>query len=100
MAAKYCNMCQRPVEPKRVIGVGTLLLAILTAGLALLLIPFYQKRCPVCKGSSLTDKPEPGQDGLRAPSPDTHVKCPDCRELVLKDARVCKHCGCKLMPVV
>lgn len=32
------------------------------------------------------------------PSPDTHVKCPDCRELILKDARVCKHCGCKLLP--
>lgn len=32
------------------------------------------------------------------PSPDTHVKCPDCRELILKDARVCKHCGCKLVP--
>jgi hypothetical protein len=24
---------------------------------------------------------------------DTHVKCPDCRELVLKDARKCEHCG-------
>jgi len=33
-----------------------------------------------------------------APSPDTHVKCPDCRELVLHDARICKHCGCKLVP--
>ena len=33
-----------------------------------------------------------------APSPDTHVKCPDCRELVLREARVCKHCGCKLVP--
>lgn len=32
------------------------------------------------------------------PTPDTHVKCPDCRELVLNDARVCKHCGCKLTP--
>lgn len=32
------------------------------------------------------------------PTPDTHVRCPDCRELVLKEARVCKHCGCKLMP--
>lgn len=28
----------------------------------------------------------------------THVRCPDCRELVLKDAKVCKHCGCKLIP--
>jgi hypothetical protein len=32
------------------------------------------------------------------PSPETHVKCPDCKELVRKDANVCKHCGCKLTP--
>jgi hypothetical protein len=32
------------------------------------------------------------------PTPATHVKCPDCAELVLKDARVCKHCGCRLTP--
>jgi hypothetical protein len=32
------------------------------------------------------------------PSPKTHVKCPDCKEFVLKDANVCKHCGCKLVP--
>jgi hypothetical protein len=31
-------------------------------------------------------------------TPETHVKCPDCRELVLKEALVCKHCGCKLVP--
>lgn len=36
---------------------------------------------------------QPGQ-----PTPETHVHCPDCRELVLKDARKCKHCGCKLIP--
>lgn len=30
-------------------------------------------------------------------TPETHVKCPDCRELVLIDARVCKHCRCRLM---
>lgn len=28
----------------------------------------------------------------------THVRCPDCRELVLKSAKVCKHCGCRLIP--
>ncbi len=33
-----------------------------------------------------------------AASPRTHVKCPDCKELVLKDARVCKHCSCRLVP--
>lgn len=32
------------------------------------------------------------------PNPDTHNKCPDCKELVLKEARICKHCGCKLIP--
>jgi hypothetical protein len=32
------------------------------------------------------------------PTPQTHVKCPDCRELVLKEARVCKHCGLRLVP--
>lgn len=31
-------------------------------------------------------------------TPDTHVKCPDCREFVLKDARKCKHCGSGLIP--
>lgn len=33
------------------------------------------------------------------PTPDTHVKCPDCAELVKNEARVCKHCGCKLIPL-
>lgn len=32
-------------------------------------------------------------------TPETHVKCPDCRELVRKDARKCRHCGCDLVPV-
>lgn len=29
-------------------------------------------------------------------TPETHVRCPDCRELVLIGAKVCKHCGAKL----
>lgn len=33
-------------------------------------------------------------------SPLTHVRCPDCRELVRKDARKCKHCGTALLPDV
>ena len=28
----------------------------------------------------------------------THVKCPDCAELVRREAKVCKHCGCRLVP--
>ncbi|MPM60000.1 hypothetical protein SDC9_106846 [bioreactor metagenome] len=31
-------------------------------------------------------------------TPETHVKCPDCRELVRRDARKCKHCGASLIP--
>lgn len=32
------------------------------------------------------------------PTVTTHRKCPDCAELVLNEARVCKHCGAKLTP--
>lgn len=31
-------------------------------------------------------------------SPATHVRCPDCKELVRRDAVVCKHCHAKLTP--
>ena len=30
--------------------------------------------------------------------PSTHVKCPDCRKLVRKDANLCRHCSSKLIP--
>lgn len=33
-----------------------------------------------------------------APTPETHVRCPDCKELVRKDARICKHCRATLNP--
>ncbi len=29
---------------------------------------------------------------------ESHVRCPDCRELVRRDARKCKHCGTALTP--
>ena len=34
------------------------------------------------------------------PTPETHVLCPDCKEHVLKEAKVCKSCGCKLVPQI
>lgn len=37
-------------------------------------------------------------DAERA-TPETHVRCPDCRELVRMDARKCKHCGSALVPM-
>lgn len=55
MALKYCLLCQRPVEAKRKIGVGTLIAVLATAGWWILAIPFYKKRCTICAGSSLAD---------------------------------------------
>jgi hypothetical protein len=34
-----------------------------------------------------------------APTPETHVRCPECREFVFMDATKCKHCGTKLIPM-
>lgn len=40
------------------------------------------------------------KDELGVPiTPDTHVKCPDCKELVRREARKCKHCGAALIPL-
>lgn len=32
------------------------------------------------------------------PTPQTHVRCPECREFIFMDAAKCKHCGTKLIP--
>lgn len=45
------------------------------------------KVCPKC-----------GSNSIITSDSGTHVKCPDCAELVLKEARKCKHCGCSLVP--
>ncbi len=28
----------------------------------------------------------------------THVRCPECREFILKEAKKCKHCGSQVLP--
>ena len=33
---------------------------------------------------------------LHAPNKKTHMRCPDCREFIYLDAKVCKCCGCKV----
>lgn len=65
-------------------GLGWFLLAVLISPLLAALF------CAIA-----SDLKNPKQIG---PTPDTHVKCPDCREFVLKDASKCKHCGCALVP--
>ena len=59
MATKYCTLCERSVEAKRVIGVGTLILVLITGGLWLPIIFFYGKRCSICKSKALSDIPMP-----------------------------------------
>lgn len=35
---------------------------------------------------------------IDAPHPDTHHRCPDCKELIRKDAATCRFCGARLVP--
>ena len=73
------------------------LAAILTSGFAWLAFPFFANgvhRSFLQKNGWLPE----AQAADFIVSPDTHVRCPECRELVRKDARVCKHCHVKLVP--
>jgi hypothetical protein len=54
MATRYCALCGRPVEAKRHIGLGTIALAVVTGGVWLLAVPFYQKRCSICLSPALS----------------------------------------------
>lgn len=54
MATMYCALCRRPVDAGRRIGVGTIALAVLTGGLWLLAIPFYEKRCAICRSAAVS----------------------------------------------
>lgn len=58
--------------------------------------------CEKCGSTAIV--PADSSGGIAArfemPSPDTHVRCPDCREFVLMDARKCKHCGSTIVPTV
>ena len=69
-------------------GFGWFLLGLLFSFFALIIVACLPSRQAVVVRSA-----EP------MPTPDTHVKCPDCKELVLRDARVCKHCRCRLVPL-
>lgn len=59
---------------------------------------------PLLSGLALFALPKVGTAALPVDemgnpiSPDSHVRCPDCRELVRRDARKCKHCGTALIP--
>lgn len=109
MASKYsafCKNCQEETIHERpsTSHVLHLLLSVITVGLWIpvwILVAMSNGSQGVC----LTCAREVGLFGSggggvrnKVPSPDTHVKCPDCAELVKREARVCRHCGCKLVP--
>lgn len=68
MATMYCALCGRSVEAKRQIGAGTIILAVVTGGVWLVAIPFYRKRCSICKSTAVSATP-PGAGALGADSP-------------------------------
>lgn len=81
-----------------------LLLSLITIGFWLpvwLLVTLSNRSsgaCTVCgREVGLFGSSRGGVKGMK-PTPDTHVKCPDCAEIIKREARVCKHCGCKLIP--
>jgi hypothetical protein len=85
---KYCLNCKQNIEAKRNIGIGTLILVLCTLGWWLLLIPFYTKRCPLCKGTNFGNES------------DNKRKCPFCGELIQADAKICRFCQKELLGIV
>lgn len=55
MATMYCALCSRPVEANRQIGAGTIVLGLVTGGVWFLAVPFYPKRCSICKSTAVSD---------------------------------------------
>jgi hypothetical protein len=48
-------------------------------------------------GAVSSRKPAPAVVDPNAPTAETHVRCPACKELVHADATKCKHCGTALV---
>ena len=94
MARKYCNNCKTMVNTSRKVGIGTLLLVVFTAGLWLLLIPFYEQRCPKCDSANGLFSRSTLKN--QAPASEAQQKCPYCAEDILAAAIKCKHCGSDL----
>ncbi len=68
MKNTYCSSCQRVIGHKRALGWGTFFAVVLTGGIWLLTIPFYQKRCVICGNlSSGPPASEKGRAGAATP---------------------------------
>lgn len=60
-----------------------------------------QERCPNCKSINVLPSSSEFAQTIIEPTQlsKTHRKCPECCELVLNDAKKCKHCGSSIQPV-
>lgn len=72
-------------------AVISLLVAVITGGFSWLVFPFFANRL---HWDTLTRQGWVPAElaGDYVISDKTHWRCPDCREIIRKDARVCKHC--------
>ncbi len=103
---RHCKNCEQITkhELARTSHVLHLLLSLVTVGMWLpiwLLVALNNRSratCTACgREVGMFGSSRGGVKGM-LPTPETHVKCPDCAELVRREARVCKHCGCRLVP--
>ena len=60
MKTKYCALCERYAPIRRKVGVGSLIMFIVTGGVWLLaMLFFYRKRCAICGGTTLQARRPP-----------------------------------------
>lgn len=76
----------------------TFLVAVGTGGFAWLIFPFFANSVHRTSFEKAGWRPE-HVSGEALATPESLVRCPECRELVRNDARLCKHCRSTLVPV-
>ena len=86
------------VNTSRKVGIGTLLLVVFTAGLWLLLIPFYEQRCPKCDSANGLFSRSTLKN--QAPASEAQQKCPYCAEDIQTEAIYCRYCHRKITGIV
>lgn len=77
-------------------GLGVVVAAVIL-GIPITLIRI-NNNLEILKDLSLLSNGVGSTADLEKISQDTHVRCPDCKSLVPKEARVCRYCRCKLVP--
>jgi hypothetical protein len=68
MQVAYCPNCGKNTGHKRALGAGTIIGAVVTAGVSLLAVPGYGKRCVIC-GLTVAEA-APKQDTLKVTARD------------------------------